>query len=94
MDRMQYVTANRQNGVEMALATADRREWRVHIDLGTLERVAGRAILSEEDARGTVNGNVTMITLAALRAIGRGVTGEIVRLSPYDLRLPPVAKAA
>jgi len=91
---MRYVAIDGQNDVEMMLMTADRRDWRVRIDLGTLGRLAEHRIASDEDARGTVNQHMTSLIMGTLRVIGRGGVGDVVRLSAADLRLPPIAKAA
>jgi hypothetical protein len=91
---MRYVAIDDDNGFELMLKTADRRDWRVHVDLVTLSRLADRRITSEDEARGVINRHMALLKLAAFRVISRGLTGNVVRLRATDLRLPPEAVAA
>jgi hypothetical protein len=88
---MRYVAIDDQDRIELVLSTADRRDWRVRIDLATLARLADRRIGSLDDALGVINRHMAMLKLAAFRVISRGVAGDVIRLSAADLRLPAIA---
>ena len=88
---MRYVAIDSQDQIELTLGTADRRDWRVKIDLATLARLADRRIASVDDALGVINRHMAMLKLAAFRVISRGVAGDVIRLSAADLRLPEAA---
>lgn len=82
------------NDAELALATADRRDWRVLIDLGTLALLDGGPVQSDDDVADVLIRHMAALKLAALRVIGRGPAGDMIRLDPAALRLPMDAIAA
>lgn len=88
---MRYIAIDAQDQIELTLSTADRRDWRVTIDWATLAQLSDRRIASLDDARGVINRHMAMLELAAFRVISRGVSGDMVRLSAADLRLPLAA---
>ncbi len=74
--------------VEFAMATVDRREWRVRIALSTLAALSGHSLRSGQIVDSILNHHMHRIQLAALRVIGRGgAEGDIVRIRAADLRL-------
>lgn len=74
---------------EFALATADRRRWRVQVTIAMLTALSGRVMRSAEMVESTINYHMHQLEMAALRAVGCGDTsGDLVRLTARHLRLP------
>lgn len=86
---MRHIAIHDEGQVELALATADRREWRVMIDLRTLSQLDGGPVRSDDDVGNMLIRHMAALKLAALRVIGRGrIDGDMVWLDASDLRLP------
>lgn len=86
---MRHIAIRADGQAELAISTADRREWRVMIDLRTLSALEGVPVRSDDDVGSTLIRHMAALKLAALRVIGRGgIEGDTIRLSAADLRLP------
>lgn len=86
---MRHIAIRADGQAELALSTADRRDWRVMIDLRTLSALEGGPVRSDDDVGSALIRHMSALKLAALRVIGRGgIEGDTIRLSGADLRLP------